>query len=135
MELGPNEAVPGHDDCVKNHDGSSKSMECQALLMMGVAAPTRGFHIGCVVADDDTTMKKIMRHNYKKMIESGEMRKEDHPLNKDGKKIASGDLPSHIPEPTFLADFNHRVKSVGKAIYELAMKSKRESTVSKDLAK
>ena len=135
LELGPNESVPDHDDCVKNHDGSSKSMECQALLMMGVAAPTRGFHLGCVVADDDTTMKKIMRWNYKSMIENGKMKKEEHPVNKDGKKISSGDLPSHIPEPSFLADFNHRVKSVGKAIYELAMKSKKESTVSKDLAK
>ena len=135
LSIAPNEAVPQHDDCVKNYDDSSKSMECQALLMMGKEAPTRGFHIETVIADDDTTMKKIMRWNYKKMIETGEMKKEDHPVNKDGKKKASGDLPSHIPQPSFLADFNHRVKSVGNAIYELAKMAKSKSMVTKDIAK
>ena len=99
LSLEPNDAVPGYHDFVKNHDGSSKSMECQALLKMAISAKDRGFHIGCVVVDDDTTTKIF------------------------------------ILEPTFLADFNHRVKSVGKAIYELAMKSKKESMVTKELAR
>ena len=66
LSIAPNEAVPQHNDYVKNHHGSSKSMECQALLMMEKEAPTRGFRIETVIADDDTTMKKIMRWNYKK---------------------------------------------------------------------
>jgi len=50
-------------------------MECQALLKMAIEAKDRGFHIGCVVADDDTTMKKIMRWDYKQMVEDGVLKK------------------------------------------------------------
>ena len=111
-------------------------MECEALLDLVVkAANERGFHVKTVVSNDDTTMKKIMRHDYKKMINEGEMETKDWPLNDDGNKLTSGRLPSHIPSPKFLADFNHRVKSVGKGIYELATVSKKISMVNKDLAK
>ena len=49
--------------------------------------------------------------------------------------MASGKLPDLIPQPKFLADFNHRVKSVGRAVYELALMSKSKSMVDKNLAK
>jgi len=38
-------------------------------------------------------------------------------------------LPLEIPEPAFLADFNHRVKVVGKSVYNLATLAKRDSEV------
>ena len=50
------------------------------------------------------------------------------------RKQDNGRLPLDIPEPSFLADFNHRVKTVGKAVYGLAALSKRESAVSKEMA-
>ena len=43
----------------------------------------------------------------------------------DGKNKGNGRLPIHIPEQTFLADFNHRVKVVGKSVYFLATKPKK----------
>ena len=53
--------------------------------MMGKEVLNKGFHIATIIADDDTTMKKIMKWNYKEMIERGLMKKEDHSLNKDEK--------------------------------------------------
>ena len=127
--------LPKHE-CTKNHEGSSKSMECEAILdLIKEAYFERNFCIGTVVADDDTTMKKTLRHNYKKQVEDGLLDKKDWPLNKKGKLVASGKLPDAIPPPKFLADFNHRVKSVGRAVYELATMSKSKSMVDKDLAK
>ena len=111
-------------------------MECEAILdPVKEAYFERNFVVGTVVADDDTTMKKILRHNYKKQVEDGTLDKKDWPLNKKGKLLAGGKLPDAIPPPKFLADFNHRVKSVGRAVYELATMSKSKSMVDKDLAK
>jgi len=127
--------IPDHE-CVKNHDGSSKSMECEAILLMAIEALDKGFSIETIVADDDTTMKKTLRYDYKMLVEIGEMKKEDWPTDSDsGRKLTCGRLPHHIPAPKFLADFNHRVKSVGKAIYALAGLSKKKSSVTKDMAK
>ena len=52
----------------------------------------------------------------------------------DGKNKGNGRLPIHIPEQTFLADFNHRVKVVGKSAYFLATQPKKESEVTKPMA-
>ena len=51
------------------------------------------------------------------------------------KKKENGRLPIHIPEPTFMADFNHRVKVVDKAVYHLAKMPKKESEVTKPMSK
>ena len=124
-----NVAVEEHD-CVKNHFGSSKSMECEAILYLTVDSwMNRSFHFEKICADDDTTMKKILRHNYDLMIEIGIMAKEDKP-NK-----TSGKLDHEVNEPSFVADFNHRVKSVGRAIYTLAGLKVSESTVNNQIAK
>jgi len=48
--------------------------------------------------------------------------------------LTSEKLPDSIPPPKFLADFNHRVKSVGKAVYDLASMSKKKSMVDNNLA-
>ena len=66
--------IPDHE-CVKNHDGSSKSMECEAILLMAIEALDKGFSIETIVADDDTTMKKTLRYDYKMLVEIGEMKK------------------------------------------------------------
>ena len=127
---------PPEHECTKNHDGSSKSMECEAILQLVTEAfIERNFMVGTIVADDDTTMKKTLRHNYKENVRLGLLKKEDWPKNKKGKYIASGRLPNSVTPPHFLADFNHRVKSVGRAVYELALMSKSQSMVDKNLAK
>ena len=71
--------------------GSCKSMECKAILdLVKEAYFEQNFVVGTVVADDDTTMKKILQHNYKKQVEDGKLDKKDWPLNKKGKLLASG---------------------------------------------
>ena len=121
--------IPAHE-CVRNHLGSSKSMESEAILYMCKESfYSKGFYVHCVCADDDTTMKKVLRHNYNQLVKDGVMAKADKP------KKSSGKLDFAIPEPSFLADFNHRVKSVGRALYELAKAKLADSTVNKDTAK
>ncbi len=63
------------------------------------------------------------------------MKDSEWPRTKNNaRKQDNGHLLLDIPEPSFLADFNHRVKTVGKAVYGLAALSKRESAVSKEVA-
>ena len=126
---GENTEIPTHE-CVNNHSGSSKSMESEAILHMCEECYNhKGFFVKTICADDDTTMKKVLRHNYDQLVKDGVMTKADKP------KKSSGKLDFAVPEPSFLADFNHRVKSVGRAIYELAKMKLADSTVNKETAK
>ena len=51
---------PPEHECTKNHEGSSKSMQCEAILKMVVEAfLEQEFMFRTIVADDDTTMKKL----------------------------------------------------------------------------
>eukprot|EP00957_Ditylum_brightwellii_P125567 9571198-Ditylum_brightwellii.AAC.1 len=68
-----------------------------------------------MVADDDSSMKALVRHSY-------EGKKEKHlfplwlwPHTSEGqKKTSTCMLPLHIPEPKWFADPTHRTKVVGK---------------------
>ena len=54
-------------NCPKNHDGSSKSMEADAcLIMTSRLYNEKEVSVEAIVADDDSTMKAIVRHSYKK---------------------------------------------------------------------
>ena len=64
------------------------------------------------------------------------MKDEDWPKTKKGKKKAdNGRLPLDIMMPSFLADFNHRVKTVGKRFYDLASLPKKKSRVDTSLTR
>ena len=120
--------VPNHP-CTKNYLGSSKSMESEAILWMAKDCWNhKRFHIKTVVADDDSTMKKILRHNYDKLVADGKMKRSE--VTK-----TSGWLLSHVTEPTFLADFNHQVKLVGRALYSLVKMKLADSTVNSLMTK
>ena len=123
-------------ECPKNHIGSSKSMECEAIFrMVKDAFFNHGYTCGVIVSDDDSTMKSNLKHSYREKIEEGLMSKDDWPKNKQNRpKPDNGRLPVEIPEPHFLADFNHRVKTVGKAVYALASLPQKESQITKDIA-
>ncbi len=95
----------------------------------------RRTQIGTVVCDDDTTMKKILRHRYNDLVSEGKVRLEDWPINNNGERYTAGELSYEVPEPKFLTDFNHWVKSVGKVVCDLASKPKRNSRVDKNIAK
>jgi len=65
---GENAVIQKHE-CVKNHLGSSKSMESEAILhMVRDAWFNKGFFVEVICSDDDTTMKKVLCHNYDQMI-------------------------------------------------------------------
>lgn len=80
-------------------------MEPGAILDMVINAPKNGYIIGAIVSDDDSTMKAQLKHK-------------KNPQNPKDK----GKLPLWIPEPTFLADPSHRVKSVAKHFYSIRTK-------------
>ena len=110
-------------------------MECSALhQMIEEDWKRQRLQVGTIVSDDDTTMKKILRHNYDELVKCGDMKREDWPKNDQGEFLTSGNLSNNIPEPKFLADFNHRVKSVGKVVWDLARKPKKDSLVDKSVA-
>ena len=92
--------------------------------------------IKTIVADDDTKMQANLKHAYKDMIDAGTMNKVDWPRTKSGhKKKDTGKLPLRISEPTHLSDPSHRIKIVGKHVYDLATKPKKISCVTKADAK
>ena len=128
--------IPQRHECPKNHIGSSKSMECEGIFRMVVQAHDElGYTIGTIISDDDSTMKSNLKHSLKEKVQLGLMCEADWPKTQKGnKKSDNGRLPLNIPEPHFLADFNHRVKVVGKTIYYFAKMAKKHSNVSKGTA-
>jgi hypothetical protein len=121
--------IPAHP-CTKNHECSSKSMESKAILVMAEDCwKKNNFFVKTIILDDDSTMEKVLRHNYDKMVEPGLMEKKDKPSK------SSRRLDHTVPEPAFLADFNERVKSVGRALYALAKMKLAESKVNNAIAK
>ena len=110
-------------------------MECEGIFQMVTDAyENHGYTCGVIVSDDDSTMKSNLKHSYKYKIEAGLMSLNDWPKTRQKLRKDSGRLPIEIPEPRFLADFNHRVKTVGKAVYLLASLPQKESKVTKDIA-
>ena len=130
-----NRTPPKHE-CPQNHIGSSKSMECEAIYRMVIEAYDKlHYTIGTIISDDDSTMKSNLKHSFDEKIKKGLMSKSDWSKTIKGhKKADHGRLPLHILEPQFLADFNHRVKVVGKTIYHFAKMAKKHSNISKGTA-
>ena len=91
-----NNVSPPPHNCHVNHVGSSKSMEPAALALMAVRAPSLGYMLKTVAADDDSGIRKKLRY-----------------LSDDGV------LPKDFYLPNFLADPSHRIKVFGKHVYKL----------------
>lgn len=105
-------------DCCKNHTGSSAAMEAQSCLDQYVYLfDTKHVIIDTICLDDDASTRAILKWS-----------NEDHMLNNNvttpplvpktkGKNKGElqvrpdrGLLPRHVPEPSFVADPNHRRK-------------------------
>jgi len=98
--------------CVKNFDGSSKSMEAAALGKMLMRVPQqKGISICSITSDDDSNARAKARH-----------------------ETNGGLLPLTIEEPKFRADPSHRKRVFAKGIYNLANAPVKVSTVTKGLA-
>jgi hypothetical protein len=98
--------------CVKNFEGSSKSMEAAALIQMLIRMPEeKGISVCSIISDDDSCGRARARHTNN-----------------------GGQLPANIEEVTFLADPSHRKRVFARAIYNLANAPMKTSAVTKGLA-
>jgi hypothetical protein len=110
---GDGEDVPEHE-CPCNVDCSSKAMEPRAGLQLLINVwETMGAYVKTLLMDDDSSTEAKCKHR------------------KSYAKADKGELPAHIPEPTFLADPNHRVKVIGKKVFALVQKPKAVSVCTK----
>jgi hypothetical protein len=115
----PGEDVPDHQ-CWKTHDGSSKSMETSAALSALVDLfDNKKVVIKRLCCDDDSSIRAILQwsnadycKNYNTdiipqvPITRGDNKGKLQPRKDNGK------LPGNVPEPTFVADPNHRRKTL-----------------------
>ena len=124
---------PVEHECVQNYDGSSKGMEAHAALELTKEAKIRrGFIVGCIVADDDSSMKALVRHSYTERQANDPNYKwprlrPKKPGTLGSKLRDTGKLPLEVPEPTWLADPTHRTKVVASRFFGLKSKGKKES--------
>jgi len=120
------EAVPEHD-CVKNYDGSSGSMEPMAVLEMHTRLhDDKSVVVGRIVTDDDSTIKAKLKHSNNTWMEKNNTTIKPRIINSNGNEVVRpdyGEIPGHMPEPSFDADPNHRKKLVGKVLWALASKN------------
>ena len=128
--------TPIPHECPQNHEGSSKSMEVEGIFrIIQESFYDHRYQLAVIVSDDDSTMKSNLKHSFQQKIDNGLMSIGDWPTTEKGnKKSDNGRLPLSINEPKFLADFNHRVKVIGKCVYALASMAKRDSEVTKVMA-
>ena len=68
-----NAILPPHE-CPKNHLGSSKSMECEAIFRMVLEAHRDlNYTIAVIISDDDSNMRANLKHSYKELVENNLM--------------------------------------------------------------
>jgi len=107
--------------CQANHDGTSGSMEPKAMLEMCLR-----LHLECfvcckhIISDDESSIKARL-----KWSNDAHEQNRGHPpthINDKGVETTrptTGGIPANVPEPTFLADPNHRKKTLRNALYEV----------------
>jgi hypothetical protein len=123
------EALPCPDHyCPKNHDGTSASMEPIACLEMVIELfDSRQVIVKAICLDDDASTRALLKwSNRDWMINNNSTNVPQIPILKGKnkgklqKRPDRGMLPSHIPEPSFLADPNHRRKVWTGELIEMA---------------
>ena len=104
MQMGKkNNVEVRRHSCPMNYEGSSKGMESTAALLLTIKLyDEKGVAVEEIVADDDSSMKAIVRHSFDEKKERKDLFPDwTHPTTTDGKlKPSTGLLPLHIPEPT-----------------------------------
>eukprot|EP00957_Ditylum_brightwellii_P193385 14725197-Ditylum_brightwellii.AAC.1 len=124
---------PEPHPCPQNYEGSSKAMEADAALELTVQMyREHNIYIDNIVANDDSTMKVIVRHLY----DEKEKKKIFYPqwswfLTNDGKKVSTALLPLYVPEPGWLVDPTHQIKVVGKRFFGILNHGKWYSNITK----
>lgn len=116
------EAPPPHE-CFINHEGSSGCMEPKAVLQMYVWLFEQCVIVERFVADDDSSIKAKMKWSNADHKLNHNTTSAPRIVNSKGNVVTRPDygaLPRHMPEPGFVADPNHRRKTLASALYALA---------------
>jgi hypothetical protein len=115
--------LPWHE-CTKNHDGSSGAMEPRACLDMVVELYDK-FHCitDSICCDDDASTRALVKWSNNDWMINNNTTVGPRVLITGGKqkgktkpRESAGMLPGHIPEPSFVADPNHRRKILMKEL-------------------
>ena len=116
------EDVPEHE-CVSNFDGTSGSMEPEAMLQMYKALYDQYQTIvGTIVTDDDSSIKAKMKWSNADHMKNNNTTDVPKITNRAGNVVPrpdKGGIPGYMPEPGFLADPNHRRKTLANELYAL----------------
>jgi len=116
------EEVPQHE-CVTNFEGSSGSMEPEAMLeMYKTLCDKYQTIVGTIVTDDDSSIKAKLKWSNQDHMKNNNTTEIPTITNRVGKVVPrpdKGGIPSHMPEPGFLADPNHRRKTLANELYAL----------------
>lgn len=119
------EQVPEHA-CSKNWDGSSGSMEPQAILDMVVRLNRdEQVIVDTIVTDDDSAIKAKCKWSNADHCHNNNTDEIPMIINRNGnltKRPDKGMLPSDMEEPKFLADPNHRKRTLKGELYRLVNK-------------
>ena len=119
---GIDEDPPEHK-CFINHDGSSGSMEPIAVLKMYEDLYNQQVIVARFVADDDSSMKAKLKWSNEDHMLNTNTTTVPKIINSKGNLVSRpnhGGVPRHMPEPLFVADPNHRRKTLASALYALA---------------
>ena len=112
------DAPPPHQ-CFITHEGSSGSMEPKAVLEMYKFLYERQV----IVADDDSSIKAKMKWSNADHMLNSNTTTAPKIINSKGNLLIRpdhGGIPRHMPQPSFVADPNHRRKTLASALYAFA---------------
>ena len=110
--------------CRKTWNGSSGAMEPVAMLNMLIELHNNyQVILECIVTDDDSSIKSKLKWSNKDWMTNNNSNDPPCVYAKDtGKRSVRPDygrLPRNMPEPTFLADPNHRKKAWSNCLYAM----------------
>ena len=121
------EEPPKHK-CFINHDGTSGSMEPLAVLRMYIKLYNdHQVIVRRFVLDDDASTKSKLKWSNKDYMENTGATQAPKIINKNGNlgpRPNHGAIPAYMPEPSFVADPNHRRKTLSNDLWKLALRGK-----------
>ena len=107
--------------CTINHEGSSGSMEPLAILDMVVSLYDKHrVLVKTIITDDDSSIKAKLKWSNDDWQLNNNTNSPPKIINRNGREVTRpnhGESPRYIAEPSFLADPNHRKKTLKGELY------------------
>ena len=114
--------VPAHDWCTINYEGSSQSMEPNAVLQLYTKLFKERVIVSIIICDDDSSIKAKLKWSNADFKLNTNSTSAPKIINSKGNLTTRpdhGGLPRHMTEPGFVADPNHRRKTLTGLLYKL----------------